>query len=142
LGDLGADVFTIGFPNPDIQGQAPKLTDGVISSMKGMLDDIRTYQISVPLQAGNSGGVLADEAGNAVGIVVSKLNAATVFRYTGDIPENVNFAVKISYAMPIIQSVPDLADRLPKPNPVAAAGRDASVTKAVAAAVGMVLVRE
>jgi len=35
------------------------------------------------------------------------------FEYTGDIPQNVNFAVKIGYAMPLIQSVPGLSKRLP-----------------------------
>jgi serine protease Do len=29
-----------------------------------------------------------------MGVVVSKLNAAAVFRMTGDIPQNVNFALK------------------------------------------------
>lgn len=35
--------------------------------------------------------------GEVVGVVVSKLNAIKVFKWTGDLPENVNYAVKISY---------------------------------------------
>ena len=53
-----------------------------------------------------------DDAGNVVGIVVAKINAVAVFNYTGNIPENANFAVKVGYALPMIQNVPGLAKRL------------------------------
>ena len=66
---LGQPVFTIGFPNPDVQGTEPKLTRGEISSLAGMKDDPRHFQISVPVQPGNSGGPLVDLNGNVVGIV-------------------------------------------------------------------------
>jgi S1-C subfamily serine protease len=92
--DLGAEVFTIGFPQPDLMGVEPKLSTGVISSTSGIQDDSRAYQISVPVQAGNSGGPLIDSEGRVVGIVASKLNAAKVFEWTGDLPQNVNYAVK------------------------------------------------
>lgn len=99
---LGADVFTIGFPQPDLMGVEPKLSVGVISSTSGIQDDIRTYQISVPVQAGNSGGPLVDSSGVVVGIVASKLNAAKVFEWTGDLPQNVNYAVKSTYLSRLI----------------------------------------
>jgi hypothetical protein len=53
---LGDSVFTIGFPNTDLQGVAPKLTKGEISSLAGIRDNPRYFQISVPVQPGNSGG--------------------------------------------------------------------------------------
>ena len=47
------------------------------------------------MQPGNSGGPLLDSQANVIGIVVSKLNAARIAEMTGgDIPQNVNFAVK------------------------------------------------
>jgi hypothetical protein len=52
-------------------------------------------QIDVPVQSGNSGGPLIDQRGHVVGVVVSKLNALRVAQITGDIPQNVNFAVRI-----------------------------------------------
>ncbi|MFZ4396193.1 MAG: trypsin-like peptidase domain-containing protein [Kiritimatiellia bacterium] len=113
LPEMGIKVFTVGYPNPDLQGSAAKYTDGAISALTGIQDDVRTMQITVPVQPGNSGGPLTDEAGNVVGIVEAKMNAAAVFEYTGDIPQNVNFAVKIGYAMPLIQSVSGLSKRLP-----------------------------
>ena len=46
------------------------------------------------MQPGNSGGPLVDMAGNIVGVVVSKLDAMHLAERTGDIPQNVNFAVQ------------------------------------------------
>jgi S1-C subfamily serine protease len=73
---LGNTVATIGFPNIDLQGFAPKLAKGEIAALSGVQDDPRYFQISVPLQPGNSGGALVDERGNVIGIVSAKLNAS------------------------------------------------------------------
>lgn len=91
---LGTKVFTIGYPHPDIMGSQPKLTNGIISSLSGLQDDSRTYQITVALQSGNSGGPLINMQGKVVGVVTSKLSAMTIFRWTGDLPQNVNYAMK------------------------------------------------
>ena len=139
LPEMGDKVFTVGFPNPELQGASAKYTDGSISSLSGILDDIRTMQITVPIQGGNSGGPLVDESGNALGLVLAQLNAAAVFEYTGTIPQNVNFAIKIGYALPLVQSVPDLARNLPQPR---MANPDARPVDEVQAAIGLVLVYE
>ncbi len=136
--EMGARVFTVGFPNPDIQGASAKYTDGSISSLSGIMDDVRTMQISVPVQGGNSGGPLTDEHGNVIGIVIAQLDAATVFEYTGTIPQNVNFAVKMHYALPIIQAVPGLSQTLPQ----ARTQRADSPVQAVEDATGLVVVYE
>lgn len=91
---MGESVFTIGFPNPSIQGRNAKMTRGEINSLSGLQDDSRLYQISVPVQPGNSGGPLIDSYGNVTGVIVSVLNAQKVFKYTGAIPQNVNYAIK------------------------------------------------
>jgi TPR repeat protein len=111
---LGQTVFTVGFPNPTLQGINPKLTKGEISAMTGIQDDVRAYQVSLPVQPGNSGGVLADEHANVIGIVVQKLNTLGVALVTGDVPQNVNYALKVSYANSLIDSIPGLADSLPQ----------------------------
>lgn len=72
---LGEKVFTLGFPRPKVQGFSPKITDGIISSVAGIQDDPRDFQISVPIQPGNSGGPLVDQYGNVIGVIVSKLSA-------------------------------------------------------------------
>ena len=129
LPEMGTKVFTVGYPNPDLQGESAKYTDGSISSLSGILDDIRTMQITVPIQGGNSGGPLLDSYCNALGLVVAQLNAATVFEYTGTIPQNVNFAIKICYAMPLVQSVPGLVQRIPPPRSADLGSQNANVAQ-------------
>ncbi len=102
---VGAKIFTIGYPNPGLMGSEPKLTNGIISSLTGVGDDPRTYQITVPLQVGNSGGPLLNMRGEVVGITTFKLNAAKVFKWTGDLPQNVNYAVKVAYLKVLLASV-------------------------------------
>jgi S1-C subfamily serine protease len=106
--DLGDEVFTIGFPNILMQGVEPKYTDGKISSLKGMQDDPSEYQISVPLQPGNSGGPLCDVNGEVVGIVVARLNDLAALRESGAVPQNVNYAVKAKHALQLLQGVKGL----------------------------------
>lgn len=117
---LGQAVATIGFPNVEIQGFSPKVTKGEISSLNGIGDDPRAWQISVPVQPGNSGGALLDENGNVIGVVVSKLGLKAL-KATGDIPQNVNYAVKSTYALALLE--PYLDASAPEPNQSAAKPR-------------------
>lgn len=91
---LGDGVFTIGFPDIGLQGTQPKYTDGRISSLAGLRDDPDKFQISVPVQPGNSGGPLVDMAGNVLGVIVARLNDFAALRSTGSLPQNVNYAVR------------------------------------------------
>lgn len=99
---LGQSVYTIGYPNPTIQGIEPKYTSGEISSLRGVADDIRYMQVSVPLQPGNSGGPLLSKDGEVLGIVSARLSDNKVYSETGSLPQNVNYAVKISRAIPLL----------------------------------------
>jgi len=105
---LGRSIFTIGFPQVDLQGFSPKLTKGEISSLAGMRDDPRHWQISAPIQPGNSGGPLFDNNGDIIGIVVSKLDEIAVATQTGNLTQNVNYALKSAYIRPLLeeQSIP------------------------------------
>ena len=66
-------MFTIGFPNIESQSVEPKLTKGDVNSLAGMKDDPRHFQVSLPVQLGNSGGALMNSAGAVVGIVTMRL---------------------------------------------------------------------
>jgi len=112
---LGGAVATVGFPNIGLQGFAPKLAKGEIASLSGVQDDPRYFQISVPVQPGNSGGALVDARGNVVGIVSAKLSARAALDVTGALPENVNYAVKSSLLLSFLESVPDVANKLKEP---------------------------
>ncbi len=113
---LGGTVATVGFPNIGLQGFAPKLAKGEIASLSGAQDDARYFQISVPVQPGNSGGALVDERGNVVGVVAAKLSARAALSTSGALPENVNYAVKSSYLLSFLESVPEVAAKLKEPN--------------------------
>lgn len=108
-GALGKSVFTLGFPNPDVMGQAVKMSAGDIAATSGMQDDTRFMQISIPIQQGNSGGPVIGYDGAAVGVVSAKL---TKFSDDKDAlkPENVNYAVKVAYVRALLDGLPDLAD--------------------------------
>ncbi len=91
---IGEEVFSLGYPNTQLQGSSIKYTSGDISSLSGMRDDENFMQISVPLQPGNSGGPLFDLRGNFLGIVVSRLSDSYSLRQSGYVPQNVNYASK------------------------------------------------
>ncbi|MCF8082246.1 MAG: trypsin-like peptidase domain-containing protein [Deltaproteobacteria bacterium] len=101
---IGAAVLTMGYPHPDILGSKPKLTEGVVSAESGLGDDPRVLQISVPVQAGNSGGPLINMEGEVVGVVMAKLNAVKMLKWTGDFPQNVNYAIKVPYVTGLLSS--------------------------------------
>ena len=114
---LGATVAAVGFPDIGSQGFAPKLAKGEIASLSGIQDDPRYFQISLPVQHGNSGGALVDVHGNVVGIVAARLGVEIGKAVTSDeLPENVNYAVKSSLLLSFLESVPDVAAKLKEPN--------------------------
>ena len=90
----GQRVMAVGYPQISIQGNESKVTDGVISSFSGVNNDPNWFQISTPIQGGNSGGPLVTESGQVVGVVVATANAMKFFKQTGNIPQNVNYAIK------------------------------------------------
>ena len=111
-----------GFPDIGLQGFAPKvLAHGhhggnrywEVELRPG--DDPRYFQISVPVQPGNSGGALVDERGNVIGIVSAKLNASAALAASGSLPENVNYAVKSSFLLSFLESVPAVSAKLKAP---------------------------
>ena len=110
---LGDSVSTIGFPNPELQGSAPKYTRGEINSLAGFRDDSHHFQISAQVQPGNSGGPLLDKSGAVVGLVQSTLNDAKLLMTTGVVAQNVNYALKSEYLLRFLKSVPGVAINQP-----------------------------
>jgi TPR repeat protein len=135
---LGSTVATVGFPNIGLQGFAPKLAKGEIASLGGAQDDPRYFQISVPVQPGNSGGALVDEFGNVVGVVAAKLSASAALETSGELPENVNYAVKSSFLLGFLESVPEASSGLKAPINITRKFED--VVKSVEKAAVLVLV--
>ena len=94
---LGDDVYTIGYPSPSNLGIEPKLTTGTVSALSGIKDDPTRYQISVPIQPGNSGGPLITTNGLVVGVTSATINAVAVMLSREYVPQNINYAVKSVY---------------------------------------------
>lgn len=98
LAGVGENVYVLGYPLRATMGDEIKLTNGIVSSRTGFQGDITSYQISAPVQPGNSGGPLFDSQGNLIGIINAKHGGA----------ENASYAVKASY-------LTNLVDLLPSP---------------------------
>lgn len=94
--DVGSSVFVLGYPLRATMGDEVKLTNGIISSKSGFQGDVTSYQITAPIQPGNSGGPLFDEKGNIIGVINAKHGGA----------ENVSYAIKASYLMNLIDLMP------------------------------------
>lgn len=135
---LGDRLLTIGFPNPDVQGLAPKLTKGEVSALSGIQDDPRLFQISVPIQPGNSGGPLIDGNGNVIGITTSTLDALGMLLAGSDIPQNVNYAIKSDYLLALAGTIQEL--RLAMPSSKTASQDEKNIVASATGAVGMILV--
>jgi len=82
----------------DILGKEVKYTDGSISFLSGLQGNATFFQISVPVQPGNSGGPLVNQDGNVVGVVTAVAAVEAFYKATGSLPQNVNWAVKGAYA--------------------------------------------
>ncbi len=90
----GEVVAVYGFPFAGILSQSGNIVGGNISSLAGLNDDVRFFQITAPVQPGNSGGPLMDEAANVIGVVNARINDLAVLKATGAMPQNINFSIK------------------------------------------------
>jgi hypothetical protein len=94
--DVGSEVFVLGYPLPSSMGNEIKLTNGLISSRSGFQGDMSCYQISAPVQPGNSGGPVFDSNGNVIGIVNSRHAGA----------DNASYAIKATYLDELLRLMP------------------------------------
>ncbi|MFN8321562.1 MAG: serine protease [Chitinophagales bacterium] len=83
----GAKAFVLGYPLATSMGEEIKLTDGLISAKSGYKGSLSQYQFSAPIQPGNSGSPLFNEAGDVIGIANAKLESA----------ESAGYAIKSQY---------------------------------------------
>jgi S1-C subfamily serine protease len=104
----GDRVFTYGFPLVDLLGDdEPRYSEGFINSLSGISNDPRLFQVSIPIQPGNSGGPVFNEKGELIGIATSSIDADKTKKVFGSIPQNVNFAIKSSYIKSLLPNLPD-----------------------------------
>lgn len=93
---LGESVAILGYPLQRLVSTSITLTSGNISALAGLGNDVRVLQFTAPIQPGNSGGPVLDASGLVIGMVFAKLSASGMAKATGDLPQNVNWALKAS----------------------------------------------
>ena len=100
----GDAVVALGYPLSGLLADTASLSVGNVSALAGLGDDTRFLQISAPVQPGNSGGPLLDASGHLIGIVTGKLDVMRLAPFLGDIPQNVNFALKAEMVRTFLDS--------------------------------------
>ena len=100
----GENIAAYGYPLLGALAAGGNLSPGVVSALAGLGNNTSQIQITAPVQQGNSGGPVLDGKGQVVGVVVQKLDAVKVAKLTGDVPQNVNFAVNVSTTRAFLDS--------------------------------------
>ena len=93
----GQEIFSVGYPVSAVLGTEVKFTNGVVSSTTGPQNMANMFQMTVPIQPGNSGGPVLNNEGQVVGIATSSASVDTFLEQTGTLPQNVNWAIKSEY---------------------------------------------
>lgn len=100
LQEVGTSVFALGYPYADVMGSEIKYTDGSINARTGIQGDVRYYQVSAPVQPGNSGGPCFNKNGELIGIVSAGLDDSVIDN------QNVNYVLKITYLKNLMELLP------------------------------------
>ncbi|ODS68322.1 MAG: hypothetical protein ABS38_06920 [Acidovorax sp. SCN 68-22] len=100
----GESIAAYGYPLQGALAAGGNLSPGVVSALAGLGNNTSHIQITAPVQQGNSGGPVLDSKGQVVGVVVQKLDAVKVAKLTGDVPQNVNFAINESTTRAFLDS--------------------------------------
>jgi len=96
---MGAELVVYGFPLSDDLSAQGNFTSGIVSAMSGLNDDLTLFQMTAPVQPGNSGGPVLSTAGRVIGVVVSTADQQ-FFRDQRDTDaQNINFAIHSAIAM-------------------------------------------
>jgi S1-C subfamily serine protease len=97
--ELGSNAFTLGFPLAlaGMGASEAKFSDGKISAKTGYNGALNSFQTTIPVQPGNSGGPVFNESGELIGIINSKISKA----------DNVSYCIKQNFLINLVQSLPE-----------------------------------
>lgn len=100
---LGEDISTFGYPLQQILSPTIHMTKGNVSSLAGLSGNTGLFQMTAPIQPGNSGGPVINKAGEVVGVATSTLNPKFALRELDTLPQGVNFAVRASLVSNLLE---------------------------------------
>ena len=89
----GEDIIVFGYPLNFALSSGGNLTPGTLSALTGLGNNTNQIQITAPIQPGSSGSPVMDKKGDVVGVVSMKLDDGELTKLTGQIGQNVSFAV-------------------------------------------------
>jgi len=89
----GEEIAVYGFPLNTVLSSGGNFTPGIVSALTGLGNNTNQIQITAPIQPGSSGSSVLNKKGEVVGVVSMKLSDSGMARATGQIAQNVNFAV-------------------------------------------------
>lgn len=115
--ELAEPIFTLGYPREEVV-----YGEGYLSAKSGYYGDTTSYQISISVNPGNSGGPVIDKNGEVIGIISSKETNA----------DGVVFAIKsknIYNALKEIKTEKDLTIKLPTVNSLSGLDRVRQIKK-------------
>lgn len=117
--NLGESVLVAGFPFTGSVEAGFTVTLGNVSALTGPRGEAGMFQLTAPVQQGNSGGPVLGPNGALLGMVVAKLDAIGAAQATGDLPQNVNYAVHAAVVRALLDlnTVPYQIRRKGRPQP-------------------------
>lgn len=98
---LGEVTFVLGYPLAGRLDNGLNFTNGMVSAVSGIDNDTSNFQMTAPIQSGNSGGPIVDKSGNLIGVVVATLKQSANSRA---VTQNVNFGIKADTAATFLRS--------------------------------------
>lgn len=118
-GQLAEAITTIGYPLATLMGSGVQVTQGVISGLFGVHNDVRLLQFTAPIQPGSSGSPLLDSMGGVIGVVSSSFTNA----------QNMNFAVRGLLAVALLEAVQVVPTKLSETSPTLTAAQIVTKTQ-------------
>ena len=97
--ELGEEVYVAGFP---YNFDTLNFTNGAISALVGPEKNITQFQLTAPIQPGNSGGPILNNWGSLIGVTFARIDDMYILENSGTIPQNINYGIKLDVIRDIL----------------------------------------